>query len=124
MAGSLSLTELAAMRAEAALYLPDLCTINRDIVTRDEYGGENREEVVVATNVPCHVNPPSDAELEAAGKIIDRSAFIFTTAYSAPEVELGDRIQLTSLEREGRVISVRTDSSYEIENNYLCEDVD
>ena len=50
----LSAGELAAMRAELALSLPDLCTRQVRTLTRDGYGGD-AESWASTPNVPCRL---------------------------------------------------------------------
>lgn len=69
----LSSTERAVIRAEMAVLLPDLCSLERNETTSDGAGGLSDEWTPVATNQPCRLGPLGNypEEREIAARLTD-----------------------------------------------------
>ena len=60
---------LGRLRRDAARYLMDTCTIERQDVTVDEFGSARRVLTLVAADVPCRVITAGAANAGAAGVV-------------------------------------------------------
>lgn len=113
---SLTSSELAAMRADADLMLPDTCAIQRVTRTDDSLGGYTEEWNDLATNVACRTgtvndaNSGSEAVLKtlAPGTVLD---LVLTLKYDQG-IDVKDRVVYAS--KTYQVEAVRNDHSWVI----------
>lgn len=128
----ISTGELAAVRADAAAFLPDVCTVERPGASvSDGAGGWSSpfDPVVGLTAVPCRLAPRSQDERRdeegAAGRITADGDWIVTFAGSA-DVRNADRVVVTvgaQAPRTFEVLGVDGPRSYEVVRRAACAEV-
>jgi len=100
--GYLTTTELASIRAEANILLPDTCEVYRKTNTRDDYGSVI-ETFTSLGEVSCRVDPLERTEGIFGGYAFEREAskiwYKFWFQYDE-DVQLGDKIVKDSVEYE------------------------
>ncbi len=103
--------QLAAMRAAAAGYLPDTCTIQRRTQTSDGGGGSTTAWAATQT-VACRISPVAGGESSSTGDRISDESTAVVTFGAGTDVKESDRLQVAG--RTYDVTLVRTRGAYEI----------
>lgn len=88
-----SATELAEMRATAALALPDTATIKRPVRTVDAAGGTSETLTTVASGVACRVARERPREVAQGGTQVVLAEWVVSLPYGT-DVESGDLIEV------------------------------
>jgi hypothetical protein len=113
--------ELVKMRAEAVLTLVDVCSIKRQVITDDGYGGKSKSESVVASAVVCRVGPSGRLPEERIfADRLENSMPYTVTLPALTDVEDGDVVALGT--RRLRVMGVAR-RSLEVVRRCVCVEV-
>lgn len=96
----LTTAELTAMRSTQQTTMTQTCTIKRDTITRNEYGGTVETPATVAT-VACRCAPSTAKERVRVGMTIEGAAWTITLPAST-DVRVGDRLEI-----DGRALEVK-----------------
>lgn len=95
---TLSAVELAAARAAQESLMVHTCTIKRDTVVRNVYGGATETPATVSTSL-CRLAPATQSDRQLAGMAIEGAAWTVTVPYST-DVRVSDRIEVNGLTLE------------------------
>jgi hypothetical protein len=124
----LSADELADMRAEVLLLLPDLCEVQQLVQTINDVGESAKSYTTKTASVACRLDPersfvPTGTEMMGwfGGYIFHTGRFVMTMAYNA-DITLTDIVVLAGVRYE--VAHVDANKSWAVSSRVLVKALD
>lgn len=114
----LSDAELAQIRADVALMLPDTCNILSPAGTADGYGGYTEAYGTVSAGVACRLDPIQGNEQVAGAAPQDFYRYMLTLPYGTA-ITIANKVVISTVEY--KVVSVDAGKSWDTSRRCVVE---